>query len=109
MEVVKNGELLEAQVMEDARAKARRLLEAADRESQHIRLDGEKLLQEDVRRVDDSRDLKVRTLRRELEASLPLDFRRARLAFFQQSLEKGLAQYFAGLSAADVRRVIGQQ
>ena len=109
MEVVKNGELLETQVMEDARAKARRLLDTADRDSQSIREEGEKRLEGELRRVDDGRDLKLGTLRRELESSLPLDYRRTRLAFLQQALEKALAEYFAGLTPADVRRVVGEQ
>jgi vacuolar-type H+-ATPase subunit E/Vma4 len=109
VEVVKNGELLEAQVADDARAKARRLLEAADRECQLIRSEGERRLQEDLRRVDEGRDQRLATLRREMESSLPLDYRRTRLAFLEQSLEKALAGYFAGLAAPDVRSLLGGQ
>jgi vacuolar-type H+-ATPase subunit E/Vma4 len=109
VEVVKNGELLEAQVTDDARAKARRLLETADRECQLIRSEGEKRLQEDLRRVDEGRDQRLATLRREMESSLPLDFRRTRLAFLEQCLEKALAAYFAGLAAAEVRSLLGGQ
>jgi vacuolar-type H+-ATPase subunit E/Vma4 len=109
MEIVKNGELLEAQVLEDARAKAGRLREAADKESAAIRADGDARLRDETRRLDEHREAELATLRRELEASLPLDFRRTRLAFLQESLDTALAAYFGGLSAAAVGRIIGAQ
>jgi vacuolar-type H+-ATPase subunit E/Vma4 len=109
MEIVKNGELLEAQVLEDARAKAGRLGEAAEKESAAIRAQGDARLREETSRLDGRRQAELATLRRELEASLPLEFRRSRLAWLQESLDKALAAYFAGLSAAALGRIIGAQ
>ena len=109
MEIVKTGELLESQIIEDARARARRLLEAADDECKAIHAEGEARLQEEVRLADRAQEARRATLRRELDASLPLDFRRTRLAFLQESVEKGLAAYFASLSSEDLARIIGRQ
>ncbi len=109
MEVVKNGELLEAQILEDARAKAGRLRDAAEKEIAAIRADGEARLREESRRMDERRLGELATLRKELEASLPLDFRRARLSYLQETLDAALAAYFAGLGTEAVGRIIGAQ
>ncbi len=109
MEIVKNAEQLESQIIQDARSKARRLLEAADRECEAMRAEAEARLQEEIGRVDRSREARMETLRRELAASLPLDFRRTRLAFLQESLEKALAAYLGGLSSPEVGTIVGRQ
>jgi vacuolar-type H+-ATPase subunit E/Vma4 len=106
VEIVNNGALLESQILEDARARARRLLEAADRECDQIRAQAEESLREELARADKAREERIATLRRELAASLPLDFRRTRLAFLQEALATALAAWFGGLSRAEVDRLV---
>jgi len=109
MEIVKNGELLEGQIMEDARAKAGRLRDAADKECAAIAAEGEQHLRDEVRKLQEAHQAQVATMRSELEAALPLEFRRARLAFLQEALDRALADWFAGLSDAAVGRIIRAQ
>jgi vacuolar-type H+-ATPase subunit E/Vma4 len=106
MEMVRNGELLEAQILEDARAKARRIAEAADRECASIRAEGAARLAEEAKRLDEAREARVERLRRELAASLPLDFRRARLAFLQEALDAAVAAWLRALRPADTAAVV---
>jgi len=109
MEVVKNGELLEAQILEDGRAKAKRLRDAAEKESAAIRAEGDARLREETARFDAQRQEQLSTMRRELEAALPLEFRRARLAWLQETLDAAVAGYFGRLQPAALARIIGAQ
>ncbi len=106
MEIMNNGALLETQILEDARTKARRLLDAADRECAAIRSQAEQGLQEELRHADQVRDERIATLRRELATQLPLDFRRTRLAFLQEALDKAFSAWFAGLPPAKLDELI---
>jgi hypothetical protein len=85
------------------------LRDAADKESAAIRADGDARLRDETSRLDEHRNAELSTLRAELEASLPLEFRRTRLAFLQEALDAGLAAWFSGLPVAAVGRIIGGQ
>jgi vacuolar-type H+-ATPase subunit E/Vma4 len=106
MEVVKSSEALESQIVEDARAKARRILEAAEKECVAVRAEWNRRSAEDERRLDASRDAQCRALQQELDASLPLDFMRTRLSFTQEAVSKALQDLFDSLSEADIRKVL---
>jgi vacuolar-type H+-ATPase subunit E/Vma4 len=109
METVKSSDALEAQIMDDARGKARHILESADKECARIRLEGEKRAAEETAGVEAKRDASIASLRQELTTSLPLDFMRARLSFIQEALSKALADLIASLSNGDCARIIGRQ
>jgi vacuolar-type H+-ATPase subunit E/Vma4 len=107
METVKTSEALEAQILEDARGKARRLLEAAQKECAFIRAEADRRDQEEVRRLQGVRDARLAAMRSDLEASVPLDVKRLRLEFFQKSVNKALEDLFASLDSRERARVIG--
>ncbi len=109
METVKTSEVLESQIMEDARAKARRILEAADRECAAIRAKWESHRAGEIHRLEAARDARIALLRQELASSLPLDFMRLKLAFLQQGVARAMESFFASLSAAELARIIGAQ
>ncbi len=106
MEVLNTGEELGRQILEDARKKASRLLEAADRESAAIREEGRTAADAEVARLAADRDRRLAALRTEMEAALPLDFLRTRLAFIQDTVTAALRTFLAGLSADDLAAVI---
>lgn len=108
MEVVKSGETLEKQVLEDARAKASRILTESDKECQALRNEWNRRTDQDVRRIEADRDSKIAAVRQELAASVPLDLMRARLSYIQESVNRALKDYFAGLAPSDVARIIGR-
>jgi vacuolar-type H+-ATPase subunit E/Vma4 len=107
MEVLKSGDALEKQVLEDARAKARRVLTEAERECASVREEWQRKTDADIRRLEAERDRRVEAVRSELAASLPLDFMRARLSYIQGTLDAALKDFFAGLSAKDLAAIIG--
>ena len=106
MEVLNTGEELGRQILEDARKKASRLLEAADRECAAIRADGRTAAEAEVARLAAERDRRLAALRTEMEAALPLDFLRTRLAFIQETVVGGLRAFLAGLSDDDLAALI---
>ncbi len=109
METVKTSEVLESQIIEDARAKARRIREAADKECAAIRALAESHRSAEIRRLSASRDARIALLRQELATSLPLEYMRLRLRFVQEGVAGALKGFFASLSAAERARIIGGQ
>lgn len=107
METVKSSEALEAQILEDARAKARRIVETGRKEADAVRAEAEKRTQAELARLDAARDVRLAAMRADLEASVPLDLKRLRLAFFHQEVSDALADFFQSLSARERDRLIG--
>jgi vacuolar-type H+-ATPase subunit E/Vma4 len=109
METVKTSEVLESQILDDARAKAARILEAADKECAAVRAEWDRRGSEELRRLEAVRASRVTALRQDLEATLPLDFLRSRLGFFQKSVSAALDGIFASLDARELSRLVGRQ
>ena len=109
METVKTSEVLESQILDDARAKAARILEAADKECAAVRAEWDKKGADEVRRLEAVRAARIAGLRQDLEASLPLDFLRSRLGFFQKSVSAALEGLFASLDEQGLGRLIAGQ
>jgi vacuolar-type H+-ATPase subunit E/Vma4 len=107
MEVLKSGEALEKQVLEDARTKASRILAEADRECAVLREEWQRKAEQDIRKIEADRDSRIAAVRQELGASLPLDLMRARLSYIQESVGRAMDQYFAKLAPADLGRIVG--
>ena len=108
MDILKTSDALESQIIEDARAKARRILESADKECAAIRAEAERAAKEQVDGRQAGIDGQIAGLRQELTASLPLDFMRTRLAFIQQTVDHSLQELFDKLPGAELARVIGK-
>jgi vacuolar-type H+-ATPase subunit E/Vma4 len=109
MEIVRTSEALELQILDDARAKAVRILDAADKECAAARAEWNKKDEEEVRRLQAVRAARVAAMQQDLDASLPLDFLRSRLRFFQDSVANALKIVFASLDASELGRLIGGQ
>ena len=108
MEVLKSGDALEKQVLDDARTKAARILAEAERESAAIRDEWQRKTEQELNRMEADKDARVRAVRQELESTLPLDFMRARLSYIQECVDRALQEYFAGLAPAVLARVLGR-
>jgi vacuolar-type H+-ATPase subunit E/Vma4 len=108
MEILRTSDAMESQILDDAKNKARRLLEAADKECSAVRLEWQQTLQEETVRLNSVRDGRVAALRQELASSLPLDYLRAKLVFIQDAVAGALRDLFEGLSGADLDRIVGQ-
>ncbi len=107
MEVLKTGEELERQILEDARKKASRTLEAAEKDCTAIRAEMQAELDREAQRLEAGRDRRVAALRSELAAQLPLDFMRARLQWIDATVTGGLREMLSKLSADELAGVLG--
>jgi vacuolar-type H+-ATPase subunit E/Vma4 len=106
MDIVTSGDALESQILEDARAKARRRIESADKECDAIRAEWDRRYQAAAAQAEAGRDARIAALRQELAASLPLDFMRSRLAFIQETMSAALKDLFDGLSPEGRTRIL---
>jgi vacuolar-type H+-ATPase subunit E/Vma4 len=108
MEILRTSDAMESQVLEDARNKARRLLEAADKECIAVRSEWQRTLQEETRRLEAVRDVRLSALRQELASSLPLEYLRTRLVFIQDAVTGAIRDLFERLPSLELDRIIGQ-
>lgn len=106
MEVLNTGEELERQILEDARKKASRTLEAADRDCAGIREETGRTAAAETARLEADRDRRLAALRLEMEAALPLDYLRTRLTFIQESVVGALRTWFDGLAPEDLAALL---
>jgi len=106
MEILNTGEELGRQILEDARKKASRLLDAAEKESAGIREAGRRAADEEVARLRADGDRQIAAMRAEMEAALPLDFLRTRLTFIQETVVTALRAFFEGLSPEDLAGIL---
>ena len=104
MEVLNTGEELGRQILEDARKKASRMLEAVDRECAAIRDEGRKAVEAEIARLRADGDRQAAAMRAEMQAALPLDFLRTRLGFIQDTVSAAVRSFLEGLSARRPRR-----
>jgi vacuolar-type H+-ATPase subunit E/Vma4 len=109
METVRTSEVLESQILEDARAKAKRVRDSADKECAAILAEGGRRDAEEIHRLDSGREARMAALRADHEAALPLDFMRSRLDFLQKAVSGALEEMFASFTADELDRVIGVQ
>ncbi len=106
MEVLNTGEELGRQILEDARRKASRMLEAVDKECAAIREAGRRAAEAEVARIRADGDRQIAALRAEMEAALPLDFLRTRLAFIQDTVGAAVRAFLDGLSLDDLAGIL---
>jgi vacuolar-type H+-ATPase subunit E/Vma4 len=106
VEVLNTGEELGRQILEDARKKASRTLEAADRECAAIREEARKSAEAEVTRLRAEGDNRIAALRTEMEAQLPLDFLRIRLAFIQETVVTALRSFLSGLTDEELADIL---
>jgi vacuolar-type H+-ATPase subunit E/Vma4 len=106
MEVLNTGEELGRQILEDARKKASRVLEAVDKECAAIREEGRRVAETEISRVRADGDRTIAALRAEMEAALPLDFLRTRLGFIQDTVTAALRAFLEGLSLGDLAGIL---
>ncbi|OHD71719.1 MAG: hypothetical protein A2177_01910 [Spirochaetes bacterium RBG_13_68_11] len=106
MEVLNTGEELGRQILEDARKKASRLLEAVDKECAAIRGEGRRVAEAEIARVRADGDRTIAAMRAEMKAALPLDFLRTRLGFIQDTVTAALRAFLEGLSLGDLAGIL---
>jgi vacuolar-type H+-ATPase subunit E/Vma4 len=100
MEELQSTEVLDREILEDARRKAQRILKAADETAASGTRQWEKKTEQDLRGARDRYAVRLETSRSEIMARLPLDKRRTRLSKIETLLKDAAYSYLAGLSRA---------
>jgi vacuolar-type H+-ATPase subunit E/Vma4 len=106
MEVLNTGEELGRQILEDARKKASRMLEAVDKECAAIREEGRRVAEAEIARLRAEGDRQIAALQAEMKAALPLDFLRTRLGFIQDTVSSGVRALLDSLSLEDLAGIL---
>jgi V/A-type H+-transporting ATPase subunit E len=107
MEILRASDTLESEIVSDARNKARRLLESADKECAALLKESQRNLENEAGRLDAVREAKRARLRQELASSLPLETLRTRLTFTERAVSNALTGLFDGLSVSQIGRIVG--
>ncbi len=106
MEELKGGGALEAEIREDARRKAERALKQADKEAEAARADWEARSRAELAALEDAQRKRAATYRDEVLARLPLERKRARLAWLDSLLASELSSARDALQRADALRLL---
>jgi hypothetical protein len=97
MEELHSTEVLDKEILEDARRKARRILKTADETAAAGTKKWERKTEISLKEVRDRYETRLEANRSEIMARLPLDKRRTRLAKIEAFLKDAVDSYLAGL------------
>ena len=98
MEELQSTEVLDQEILEDARRKAQRILKTADETTVSGTKKWEKKTEDDLKGIRDKYAVRFEASRNEIMARLPLDKRRTRLSKIETLLHGAASFYLAGLS-----------
>jgi vacuolar-type H+-ATPase subunit E/Vma4 len=97
MEELQSTEVLDREILEDARRKAQRILKTADESAASGTRKWEKKTERALKGVKDRYAARLEASRTEIMARLPLDKRRTRLSKIETLLKDAASSYLAGL------------
>ncbi|MDR2483446.1 MAG: ATPase [Treponema sp.] len=100
MEELQSTEILDREILEDARRKAQRILKTADETAASAAASWEKKTAKALVRLRKAADQRLQQSREEIMARLPLDKRRSRLETVEGFLQKAANAYLHRLSPA---------
>jgi vacuolar-type H+-ATPase subunit E/Vma4 len=98
MEELQSTEVLDREILEDARRKAQRILKTADETAASGTRKWERKTERELKKVRDRYAARLEAGRNEIMARLPLDKRRTRLSKIETLLKDAASSYLAGLS-----------
>lgn len=99
MEELASTEVIESEILEDARKKGERVLRDAETEVQRLGSESERREADELAALGRSFAERIRNHRAENEARLPLDKARMRISFLDRRLREGTENYLARLGA----------
>jgi len=106
MEVLRTTELLETEVLEDARKKAKKTLEKADQDCRRIREEGERKKRSEEAQLLRQFDAEVRLMEVKVKAAQPLERLRKRLVIIENILQAQLREFFQGLRPEEKTKIL---
>jgi V/A-type H+/Na+-transporting ATPase subunit E len=97
MEQVRSSEVLDREILEDARKKAERAILDAEKDCRDIEEENEKRLRAGTMALEKEHSERLKRLHVDLETSLPLEHRRIKLAFVGAEVEKAVTSWLTDL------------
>ncbi|MDR0387614.1 MAG: ATPase [Treponema sp.] len=109
MEELQSTEVLDREILEDARRKAQRILKTADETAASGTKRWEKKTERELKKVRDRYAARLEASRNEVMARLPLDKRRTRLAKIETLLKHAASSYLADLPRPKLLAILGRE
>jgi vacuolar-type H+-ATPase subunit E/Vma4 len=109
MEELQSTELLDREILEDARKKAYRILKTADETIKNNLAEGEKKLASVLDTLEKKYALQGRLATEEVMARLPIDKRRAKAKKIEELLNSAVKTWYEGLSRARVLELLKKE
>jgi vacuolar-type H+-ATPase subunit E/Vma4 len=92
---------MENQILDEARKKAAKILQNADKECQKLEQELKQQFVQNVRQLEEQYQQTYTKIARDLAATLPLDLKRKKLAFIENTIKENLADFFANLQPGE--------
>jgi len=106
MEDIMSSEILEKEILEDARKKAQRILKNADTQIAGLTKEWMEKTKAELDLLSAEADAKKAMLKKEMETAFPLETKRRKLRFMDGIFEKLLEDFFIGLPRKDLENVL---
>lgn len=98
MEELRSTEILDEQILQDARKKAERLLSLSEKERENVRLSAEEKIAKSESDFKNSLEKKMKRCEQDEEDLLPLKKKRFLISFVNDALSKAASEYFDSFS-----------
>ena len=98
MEELRSTEILDKEIQQDARKKAEKIIKAAEAEAKSIEDDVSNRLEKAKNEKIEKLEHKLQAVKKDLEASVPLEKERFLVSYIQTSIDEGMNEYFESLS-----------
>jgi V/A-type H+-transporting ATPase subunit E len=109
MEDVRSSEVLEKEVLEDARKKAERILKNAEKQTANLRAEWNLKKEAELALLNEEFEKKKTLQKQDQEAAFPLEIQRRKLKFLAGVFENFLSSFFENLSQDDFAQVLGNR
>jgi hypothetical protein len=109
MEELRSTEVLDKEILEDARRKAQRILKTADEAAVQASLAWEKKTKALIAKAKKRYAARLEQSQNEIMARFPLDKRRCRLAQIESFLNTAADDYIAGLGREGILGILGRE
>ena len=109
MEDIRSSEILEKEILEDARKKAQGIIKNADKQIAGLRKEWEEKTLAELALLSAEADTKKALRKKEAEASFPLETQRRKLRYMDGIFEKFLEDFFSQLPQEDIERVLAER
>lgn len=100
MEEIRNAEALEKEIMDDARKRAEKIVRSRERSLAELRGTSAKRREQSLKEMEQTHADEVAALTLRNEAAIPLERKRAFLAFAEERLEQEVHRYFDEIGAS---------